>query len=135
MKKNNGKREKIRGEAYISGFLIRGFGIEIETVVTYRLKEDVSPKEFLNADLSAWAQWHGAEHKLINAIEDLLKTGGNLTLEKLKKAPLKRPCCFNQNKELEEPSEGKLKEALLVGKKFLRELNHKINKAERLSRF
>ena len=123
------ERKRLKGEAYSTGFSIQGYGIK---VATRGLKETMSPEEFSKIDLGSLGQWHGAEHKLIWSIEKILEKGGALTLEGLKTASIERPRCLNQNKGIEEPSEDKLKEALWVGRKFLREfrLIRKRKKAE-----
>ena len=56
--------KKIRGCAYSTGFSIEGDGVEVSTR---------NLKKFSGADPDARAQWHGAEHKLIRVLEEVLK--------------------------------------------------------------
>lgn len=66
------------------------------------------------------AEWHGAEHKLIN----VFITGEELTLENLKKASMFGTRCGDGNKGLKKPSEEKLKKALRLGEEIISQLNN-----------
>lgn len=115
---------RLRGEAYSTGFLIecRAVGVKVST---RGLKGNMSPEEFLKVDLDTPGQWHGAEHKTILAVEEVLSRGGKLTLKMLKNASIKFPRCTDSNEWVAEPSEEQLREALWVGKQFLKKIRDK----------
>ena len=66
-------------------------------------------------------EWHAAEHKIINLLEVVLymEDTNLFSIENLRKIPMKTVGCGANNRNLKEPSEEKLQEAMNVGQKYL----------------
>lgn len=130
---------EVGGKANATGFhLLDGEGRGIEVGTKYFFDDhaefgEVDSYPFIEAFLKFWddkkrfdeeveklrkelRQWHSAEHKIIYLLINSLP----LTLKNIREAPMEMPKCGAKNHNLEEPDDAKLREALRVGKKFLR---------------
>jgi len=67
-------------------------------------------------------QWHAAEHKLINLLQNSIENEVSLNMENLRNSPMETDGCSGNNRWLIEPSGKKLVEALEVGREYLKKI-------------